>query len=111
MGRIEKMLLIVALLTTGCVSDNLTYLIACPIDNLSTAYPIVTVREGYIKRVGSMDLLYQYSTSPVAVLNGCEWMLVGDEMLDAPYQVVEAYGENMWMSMQVLRDLKDGTRW
>ena len=98
---------LLVLLISSCVTENQTYLIACPADNMSTMYPVCSVRQGWVKQVGSLELLFNERQQPVKLLNGCEWIFVGDELLEAPRQVVEAYGENIWWYGQKIHSLRN----
>jgi len=106
-GKLLALILTLAvLLFDSCVTENQTYLIACPADNMSTMYPVCTVRQGWVQHVGTLEILFDDRQQPAMLLNSCEWIFVGDEMLDAPHQVVEAYGDNIWWYGQKLRQLR-----
>ena len=100
-------LTLLMLLFSSCVTENQTYLIACPHDNMSSMFPVITVRQGWVEQVGTLELLFNDHHRPAKLLNGCEWIFVGDELLDAPQQVVEAYGDNIWWYGQKLRGLRN----
>jgi len=91
----------------GCVSDDQTYLVACPLENLTTQYPTVSVKRGWVERTGSLDLLYRGNKVPVAILNGCEWVMVDESIEDAPPYIIQMYGEDMWMAHKALDGLAE----
>tara|TARA_Y100000034_G_C6901065_1_gene416779 strand:- start:364 stop:693 length:330 start_codon:yes stop_codon:yes gene_type:complete len=100
-------LTLLVLLFTSCVTENQTYLIACPVPDTSFVYPVTTVRQGWVEQIGTLQILFNDRHQPAMLLNECEWLIVGDEMLDAPFQVVEAYGESLWWYSQKIRELRD----
>lgn len=103
----KRLIVTLALLSiSSCVTENQTYLIACPADNMSSMYPVSTVRQGWVRQIGTLEILFNDRQQPAMLLNSCEWIFVGDEMLDAPFQAVEAYGDNIWWYGQKLRGLR-----
>jgi hypothetical protein len=92
---------------TGCVSDDQTYLVACPREYISTEYPIVSTKRGWVERTGSLDLLYRGNKVPVAVLNGCEWVMVDESIESAPHYIIQMYGEDMWAAKKALDGLPE----
>jgi len=102
----KKRVLILALLSfISCVSENQTYLIACPTSNQSSLYPVSSVRQGWVKQVGTLEILFDNHHRPAKLLNGCEWIFVDDELLDATVNEIEAYGNNIWWYGQKIRGL------
>ena len=91
----------------GCVSDDQTYLVACPREFISTEYPIVSIKRGWVERTGSLDLLYRGNKVPVAVLNGCEWAMVDESIESAPHYIIQMYGEDMWAAKKALDGLPE----
>jgi hypothetical protein len=100
---IAGLAMIIAL--AGCVSDDQTYLVACPLDNLSTQYPTVSIKRGWVERKGTLDLLYRGNKEIVAVMNGCEWVMVDESIETAPPYIIQMYGEDMWAAKKAFQGL------
>ncbi len=104
----KHILIFTLLVLLSCVTENQTYLVSCPVSNMSLmrSYQTTVVKQGFIKKQETLYLLYEESLLPVSVLNGCVWVHASDELLDAPPVVIEAFGENIWWVKSVF----DGER-
>jgi hypothetical protein len=90
----------------SCVSENQTYLTACPHPNMSTQYPEVKIIQGHIRNVGVNSVYYRYNLTGEFLPADCEWIAANDELLYATPYSVQKYGEFIWNSKLYVESLK-----